>query len=351
MPRHARRLLAAATLALLVAATLAGPASATLPGVNGRIVFMRFDENGLFQVWTANPDMTGQVQLTHGPDWDGWFPSWSPDHTRIAFSSSHDDPDRTGDPEIHDVYTMNADGSDVRKITDSHGYNGKPSWSPDGQWLLFDADRGDYPASQGIYIIRSDGSGGLRRITTLPVDASWQELARFSPDGSRIVFDQGQGGHLLRNHQDGRLVAEQAALFTVRPDGSDLRQITPWGLHAADADWSPDGQHLVFSGQPTHLGNIGDVLISDADGSHVTDLTQDHGITGIGRDSAVDYSESFNPAWSPDGTTIVFVHAQFTAVDGFHMGLQVMRPDGSGRHWLSEGEEHQPDWGSAPPLP
>ena len=40
-----------------------------------------------------------------------------------------------------------------------------------------------------------------------------------------------------------------------------------------------------------------------------------------------------------------------TPEGGFRMGLQVMNPDGSGRHWLSQGEEHQPDWGVAPPLP
>ena len=167
MLRHARRLVAAIPSPSRHHRP-AGPASATLPGENGRIVFMRFDADGRFQVWTANPDMTHQVQLTHGPDWDGWFPSWSPDHTRIAFSSYHEDPDPDGGPEIHDVYTMNADGTDVRKITDSQGYNGKPSWSPDGRWLLFDADRFDYPASQGIYRIRSDGSGSPRRITSLP---------------------------------------------------------------------------------------------------------------------------------------------------------------------------------------
>ena len=97
MPCHARRLLAAASLSLLVLASAAGPASAALqPGPNGRIAFMRFDEDGRFRVWAANPDMTHQVQLTHGPDWDGWFPTWSPDGTRIAFSSSHEDPDPFG---------------------------------------------------------------------------------------------------------------------------------------------------------------------------------------------------------------------------------------------------------------
>ena len=351
MLRHAHRMLAAASFALLVAASAVAPAAATFPGTNGRITFMRFDEGGRFQVWAANPDMTGQVQLTHGPDWDGWFPSWSPDGSRIAFSSSHEDPDPFGGEEIHDVYTMKADGSDIRLITDSRGYSGKPSWSPDGRWLVFDADRDDYPASQGIYAIRSDGSGGLRRITSLPSPSAWQELARFSPDGSRLLFDEVRGGTELRNRFEGRLVGEAAALFTVRFDGSNLRQITPWGIHGGDGDWSPDGKQIVFSGQPSHQGNIGDVLVVNADGTHLKDLTDDVGFTGPAKDATVRYGESFNAAWSPDGRTIVFVHASYTAANGFHMGLQTMRPDGSGRAWLSEGEEHQPDWGPAPAAP
>ena len=44
----------------------------------------------------------------------------------------------------------------------------------------------------------------------------------------------------------------------MRVDGSDLRQITPWGLHGADADWSPDGKQIVFSSQPTRIGDIGE---------------------------------------------------------------------------------------------
>jgi Tol biopolymer transport system component len=343
---RAARTLFATCIALVAAASLVGPALATQPGANGRITFMRPDADGSFQVWTANPDLSHQVQLTDGPS-DAWFPAWSPDGTRIAFSSHRSDPDPADGTEIMDVFTMRPDGTDIRKVTDSVGFSSTPAWSPDGQWLVISADRADYPRSQGIYIVPSDGSALPRRITTLPDASAWQELARFSPDGSRIVYSEYRGGHVTRR---GSYVAEQAALFTVRPDGTDVRQVTPWGIHATDADWSPDGRRLVFGAQPTHIGNIGDVGIVDADGSHLRDLTGDHGLTGIGNGDAVWYEESFNPAWSPDGSTIVFVHASYTAERGFAMGLQVMNPDGSGRRWIADPPEeaHQPDWGSAP---
>ncbi len=347
MSRYARRLVVAASLAVLVIASVAGPTSATFPGRNGRLVFMRPDDNGVFQIWTANPDLTHQVQLTQGLDWDGWMPSWSPDGTRIAFSSHHDDPDPTDQTEIEDVYTMRADGTDIRKLTDSRGFSGMPSWSPDGRWLVYEADRGDYPQGMGIYRIRSDGSGGPRRITRLPDGSTWQELPRYSPDGSRIVFDE---GHLFPGANPSDDQVELLALFTVSPDGRDLRRITPWDMNAQDADWSPDGRRLVFAARLEANQGIQSVMSSDPDGRHLRALTHGDGVVPDGSD--VDYQESFNPAWSPDGRSIIFVRARYTPADGFAIGLMTMRPDGSNQTWVSTSplEGHQPDWGSARPL-
>ena len=91
------------------------------------------------------------------------------------------------------------------------------------------------------------------------------------------------------------------------------------------------------------------MMTVDADGRAPHNVSRDHHPSSPS--AGYDYVESFNPAWSPDGRLIVFVHAYWTEELGFHMGLQTIRPNGTGRHWLSEGEEHQPDWGSAPALP
>ncbi len=347
MFNHARRVLVATLFTLVLVASTVGSVSATQPGPNGRIAFMRFDADGQFQVWAANPDFSHQVQLTSGPS-DAWFPSWSPDGRRIAFASHRTDPDPTDDIEVMDVFTMRADGSDVRRVTDSVGFSGTPSWSPDGRWLVFSADRADYPKGQGIYITRSDGSSAPRRITALPAGQEWQELARFSPDGSRIVFTEYRNVDVPGD--DGQTVqVEQSALITVRPDGTKLRRITPWELSASDGDWSPDGRRIVFGTRPAWAGGLQEVMIADADGSHLRNLSHDHPVSGP-RLPDDDYRESFNPAWSPDGRFVVFVHARWNPTDGFAMGLQLIRPDGSHRTWLSMGEEHQPDWGSARPI-
>jgi Tol biopolymer transport system component len=343
---HARRARVAILLSLLAIAAAAAPVSATFPGTNGRIAFMRFDEFGLFQVWTANPDLTHQVQLTHAPD-DGWFPHWSPDRTRIAFSSGRSDPDRSDGIEVHDVFTMRADGTDVRKVTDSVGYSATPSWSPDGRWLVFSADRADYPSSQGTYRIASDGTGPITRVTSLPAGSVWQELARYSPDGKRLVFTEYR--QLPSDNPDDPPI-EQSALFTVRHDGRDARQLTPWAISAADADWSPDGRQIVFSARLRENQQVQSVMVVDPNGQHLRQLTSGDGVSGDGPDFR--YQESFNPAWSPDGSKIIFVRARYTDADGFAMGLMTMRPDGRNAAFISTlpAEEHQPDWGTARPF-
>jgi Tol biopolymer transport system component len=341
MSNRVRRALALACLGLVVGAVVPAVSTATFPGPNGRITFMRFDANGEFQVWVANPDLSHQVQLTHGPGSDAWFPTWSTDGSRIAFSSHRSDPDPADDVEISDAYTMRADGTDVRKVTDSQGFSGNPSWSPDGRWLVYSTDRGG--GGQHIEIIPSDGSGPSRRITSNPAGSLGQELARFSPNGKRIVFNEVR----VVDGPDGPV--EQGALFTVARDGSKLRRITPWEIYAADADWSPDGTRIVFSARLAENDFVQSVMVVDADGQHLRQLTR--GDQARGEGAAFRYQESFNPAWSPDGTRIMFVRATFTEADGFAMGLQTMRPNGSGRVALSFGEEHQPDWGSVPAIP
>lgn len=338
------RILTSAALAIALLAAVAGSAAATPPGRNGRITFMRFDANGQFQAWVANPDMSHQVQLTSGPT-DAWFPSWSPDGSRIVFAGHRDDPDPTDDVEISDVFTMRPDGSDVRKLTDSVGYSGTASWSPDGRWIVYTADRGDYPRRLGIYLIPANGSRAPRRLTVLPASSEWQELPRFSPDGRSIVFDEARV--VSQRQADGTTEdVEQTALITMRADGSHLRRITAWELNASDADWSPDGRRLVFGARPSSAGGMQEVMIASADGGDVRNLSRDH--TPVAPPPAT-YVESFNPAWSPDGQWVVFAHATWSETD-FRQGLQLIRPDGSHRSWLSNGEEHQPDWGSARPT-
>ena len=343
MSRHAHRLVAATTLTLAFASMATGQVAAHDQRPNERITFMRFDADGRWQIWVADPDLSHQQQITNDPSNNG-FPTWSPDGSRIAFQSDRTDPDPNDDVAIQDIFTMRSDGSDVRKVTDSVGDNEKPDWSPDGKSLIFVSDRGDYPSGVGLYRIRSDGSGGMRRLTHLPAGSEWQELARYSPDGKWIEYTE----YRVPSSTNPDPYSDPSALMIARADGSGARRITPWEISAADADWSPDGRRLVFAPRLASNQYIQSIMVVDTDGTHLRELTHGDGLTGDGDD--VRYQESFNPVWSPDGTRIMFVRASYTAADGFTQGLMTMRTDGSRPAFVStyHGEEHQPEWVALP---
>src|SRR4029077_2117981 len=138
-------------VALLVVASL--PASATYPGKNGRIAFVG-NFSGTWQIYTINADGSDLFQVTDLPATElfpaDWFPNFSPDGQRIAFSH-----DMTGAVEL---YVVNVDGTGLNQITHDNTENLFPVWSPDGSRILFStqyiADRFDY---HHLATIRPDG--------------------------------------------------------------------------------------------------------------------------------------------------------------------------------------------------
>ena len=247
--RRRRALAFGAALLLTTTVIAVQPVSATLAGVNGRISFMRHDASGFWQVWTANPDLSASRQITAGAYDSGW-PVWSPDGKRLVFSSTRDDTKGSG--AISDIFVMNADGSGVTKLTSSTGWSQEPAWSPRGDLIGFQSDMGLWPDLQGVYVIRPDGTG-LRRVTSLPVGTRrsyYHGGPRFSPDGRSLEY---QVIRLGRDTPEG-YVGELSALYVVGVDGSNPHRITPWNLKAGDADWSPDGKHIVFEANPRRLG-------------------------------------------------------------------------------------------------
>src|SRR5215207_2521386 len=326
-------------LATLVAVAVAGgawvlvapsPAMAEFPGQNGRIAFHREDSNGFFQTWVANKDLSNKHKLTSGPSNSGWA-VWKPGGAKLAFDSDRYDPDTSGSPSdisgINDIFKMNPDGTGLVKLTDSKNFDADSGWSPDGKKIVFDSDRRNHEGRQEIHVMDADGSN-VRRLTTLPSDAMYDIAPRFSPDGRRIVFT--------------RYITDpgRSALFTVGVDGSGLKQLTPWGNGAGDADFSPDGNKLVFEAYPQQNCLNGEIYTVDSDGQHLTNIA-DNRCHGGGSD----------PVWSADGKKILFLS---THDEGgkFGIALATMNPDGSDRHFITPnpGEDvvHQPDWESVP---
>ncbi len=208
-----------------------------------RIAFTTYrDGNG--EIYLMAPDGSDLRNLTRSPGRDA-FPTWSPDGARLAFAS-----DRTGDLEIH---VMNADGSGVRRLTRSPGFDSPGAWTPDGRGIIFFSRR---DPSRGGDLYELDLAGGaVRRLTAVYGEAAKPSV---SPDGDRIVF------HWLR--RDGG----RGDIYTMRPDGSDRTRIFASPEWEFSPRYSPDGTRIVFDSRRD--GRRG-IYVMDADGSNLRKLT------------------------------------------------------------------------------
>ena len=132
------------------------PAAAVVPGANGRIAFQSV-RDGDFEIYSMGSK--GELgkhgkkarKLTSNDATDG-EPAWSPDGSKIAFSTGRD-----GQSE---VYVMDADGSNQTNLTNNVAYDAEPTWSPDGKKIAFVSLRDGHPE---IYVM--DGGGGQTNLT------------------------------------------------------------------------------------------------------------------------------------------------------------------------------------------
>ncbi len=201
-----------------------------------------------FEIFTA--DLNGKIikQLTNTPGYDAEA-TVSPKGDKIVFTSM-----RSGDLEL---YTMNIDGSDVKQITNELGYDGGAFFSPDGSQIIFRASRPKseedikvykdllkdglvMPTNMELFICNADGSN-LRQLTNLG-KANWAPF--FHPSGKKVIFSS--------NHKSPR--GYQFNLFMINTDGTGLEQITYDGVFDAFPMFSFDGKKLVFSSNRNNKG-------------------------------------------------------------------------------------------------
>ncbi len=278
---------------------------------DGRTIAFQSYRDGGWHIWTVAPDGTALKQLTSGP-FDHREPHWSPDGARIAFSS-----DRSGN---YDIWELALATGQLRQVTNDASNESMPAWSRDGREIAFVSDR---PSSPGIWIIDASGQ---ERVVQKTAGATF--APSWSPDGkllynvlegtqSRLMLD----GVVVSNDEDvfpfraqwlsateflytadgkikrrapgsaPRIVDFTAALdfnrttFTPKRRDFDSTTSRP-ALGIMKPAISPDGKQIAFAA-------LGDLWIMPVGGGRPQRLTQDVFV-------------EMDPAWSPDGQSLVF---------------------------------------------
>ncbi len=191
--------------------------------------------------------------------------------------------------EAMDIFTANRDGSNVRQLTKSNGYDAEGSYSPDGSKIVFCSLRSAYPLEKlsaedrkryetdpayfgDIYIMDADGSN-QRRLTSTP---GYDGGPFFSPDGQRIIW---------RRFDKGGAIAD---VYTMKLDGSDERRLTDFKAMSWAPFFHPSGQYVIFTSNKLGFTNF-ELYLVDAAGEHEpVRVTFTDGFDGL-------------PVFSPDG--------------------------------------------------
>jgi Tol biopolymer transport system component/DNA-binding winged helix-turn-helix (wHTH) protein len=241
-------------------------------------------------------------------------PSWSPDGGRIAFAAL------TGSLHTRSrLWTVRADGSDPRPVTDGTHEDLQPVWSSDGRWIFFLSDRG---GTLDVWLVKVDGEGHPRTApvpVTAGVGIGSFALAR---DGRRLAYSK---------------VAERSNIWALPLPGpgklawSDARPVTTENHTLEFLDISRDGRRLVFD---SDRGGSMDIWTMNVDGSELRQVTADG-------------ADDWHPSLSPDGREVVFHSVR----DG-NREIYVARLAGGATRRLTEhpAKDWLPRWSPAGPL-
>jgi len=327
-----------------------------------RIAFASTRDDPAGDLWVMPAAGGAPVRLTDGPAADGQ-PAWSPDGRRLAFTTTRFAP--ASAPGLRSVATVAATGGPVTRAVPGPGDAAEPAWSADGTQLAFTTTRDD--PSGDVYVLRAgrvvpvatgppsqhqpawqgndllwtategddttdvwsaDATGGDRRDHTARPGLSETGPA-FSPDGLRLAYSAEQPGG------GARIVVADAT-------GANPQVLAPPGTVDGDRDtdpsWSPSGDAIAFSRQPSDGEDPSRILVvSTADARLLAEVPMPAHLTG----------DDTEPAWSPDGRRLAF--ARYASARNSDLAIPVVdRPALPGSAFTVQQSVRTPE---IPPRP